>query len=214
MKFECGDLERAFSNPDLMPEAVAHIKACEACRLEYKLWMDISSTARELHEEWESPNLWGRIRLELESEARRIRKPLWRNAALWAAVAAALVITVSPILISHRARQPFPPEAATTGADRDFLTEQALADVEKTETAYRKSIDHLAHLAEPKLADGTSLAAVNAREKLLMIDSAIADTRTSVASNRFNLHLQSTLAELYREKQQTLKELLTSDKAN
>jgi hypothetical protein len=96
----------------------------------------------------------------------------------------------------------------------DFLTEQALLEVEKNEAAYRKSIEHLSQLAEPKLEDSSSAVAVNAQEKLLMLDAAIADTRGNVATNRFNLHLQTTLAELYREKQQTLKELLTGDQSN
>ena len=46
MKFECGDLERALANPDLMPEAKEHLKACAACRQEYRLWTDVSAAAR------------------------------------------------------------------------------------------------------------------------------------------------------------------------
>jgi hypothetical protein len=47
-----------------------------------------------------------------------------------------------------------------------------------------------------------------------MLDSAISDTRNNVAFNRFNVSLQKTLAKLYREKQRTLEELLTSDQNN
>jgi hypothetical protein len=72
----------------------------------------------------------------------------------------------------------------------------------------------LARLAKPKLENSSSALAVNTQEKLLMLDAAIADTRSNVASNRFNLRLQTTLADLYQEKQQTLKELLTSDQNN
>ena len=47
-----------------------------------------------------------------------------------------------------------------------------------------------------------------------MLDSAITDTRSNVAVNRFNVRLQKTLADLYREKQQTLEELLKRDQNN
>ncbi len=68
MKFECGDLDRALRNPELMPEAREHLKVCPVCRREYQLWADISSTARELHSEWETPALWNNIKAQLAAE--------------------------------------------------------------------------------------------------------------------------------------------------
>ena len=78
MKFECGDLERALANPDLMPEAREHLKTCAVCRQEYRLWMDISSAAKELHEDWESKDLWPRIQERLEAE-RRASVSRWKD---------------------------------------------------------------------------------------------------------------------------------------
>ena len=70
MKFECGDLERALAVSDLMPEAKEHLRSCPVCRGEYRLWQDISSAGRDLHEEWESPNRYGlAIRQALEGGA-------------------------------------------------------------------------------------------------------------------------------------------------
>ena len=95
MKFECGDLERALANPDLMPEAREHLKDCPSCRQEFRLWTDISSAARELHEDWETPGLWAQIREKLEAEPKP--KPAvgrWQDWRVWAAVAAAIVIAV------------------------------------------------------------------------------------------------------------------------
>jgi hypothetical protein len=104
--------------------------------------------------------------------------------------------------------------AAPLSSNRDFLTEEALREVEKSETAYRRSIDKLSRLAKPKLQKSASPVAVSYREKLLMLDSAISETRSNLAQNRFNVHLQRELADLYREKQQTLQELLTRDQKN
>ena len=103
---------------------------------------------------------------------------------------------------------------ALQAGNRDFLTEQALKEVERKENAYRQSIDKLSQLAEPKLQSAASAVAVNYREKLVMLDSAIAETRANLDQNRFNVRLQTELANLYREKQDTLKELLTRDQKN
>jgi hypothetical protein len=98
--------------------------------------------------------------------------------------------------------------------DQAFLTEQALRDVEKNEAAYRDSIDRLSQLAKPKLDNPASAVAVSYHEKLLLIDSAISETRANLDQNRFNVGLQNNLADLYRQKQQTLQEILTSDQKN
>lgn len=216
MKFECGDLERALAVSDLMPEAREHLKTCAECRREYRLWTEISSGARELHEEWESKDLWPQIRRAIEAEPKPSR-PWWKERKIWALAAAIILAVVLPLRFWHgtgQQAQPVPQTASASPRDQDFLTDRALHEVEKNEAAYRKSIEKLSQLAQSKLATATSPNVVNAREKLMLLDSAIADTRANVASNRFNVHLQTTLADLYREKQQTLQELLSRDRKN
>lgn len=217
MKFECGDLDRALATPELMPEAREHLKQCAACRREYRVWTEISSTAKELHEEWESPELWRRIRTALEAEPKA--KPVWWKEWKTWAIAAVVLIGVSVALIrpwQHTGTQPQLENSSLVlnAGNRDFLTEQALDEVERTEAAYRQSIEKLSLLAAPKLQNPASPTAVNCREKLAMLDSAISETRTSLDQNRFNVRLQTELANLYQEKQKTLKELLTSDRKN
>jgi hypothetical protein len=217
MKFECGDLDRALSMPELMPEAREHLKQCAACRREYRVWTEISTAAKELHQEWESPELWPRIQRAIESEPKP-RPVWWKEWKMWAIAAAALICVSMAIIrpwehAQAPASQPGIPVALNAG-NRDFLTEQALKEVERTENAYRQSIDKLSQLAEPKLQSAASAMAVNYREKLVMLDSAIAETRANLDQNRFNVRLQMELANLYREKQDTLKELLTRDQKN
>jgi len=222
MKFECGDLERALAQPELMPEAREHLKDCADCRREYRLWVDISSTAKHLHHDWESPSLWPKIREVLETE-HQPAPVWWRQWRIWAVAAGVCVAAVLapffwrralPPAVATVARQAPAPAAAAARTDEDFLTEQALLEVEKSEAAYRQSIEKLSHLAEPKLKSASSARVINEREKLLTLDSAIAETRANVKLNRFNVHLQTALADLYREKQQTLQELLTRDQKN
>jgi hypothetical protein len=212
MKFECGDLDRAMANSDLLPEAREHFKTCAACRREYRLWNEISTSARELHEEWDTPALWPAIRETLEAE----RKPeilWWKQWKTWT-IAAALAIAIAVPLWLWRHSPSTAPITQATSSTPDFLTEQALREVETSEAAYRQSIDKLSKLAAPKLATASSPAVVNERERLSLLDSAIAETRANVASNRFNIRLQTALADLYRQKQETLHELLSHDAKN
>jgi hypothetical protein len=219
MKFECGDLDRALEASELMPEAREHLKQCSACRREYRLWNDISATGRQLHEEWDSPALWPQIRSTLEAEPKPGDTPAWRRQWKVWAIAAAVLVGIGLLLmprLQQAVRTRNLPGAARIGApaDRDFLTEQALREVQRTEGAYRQSIEKLSQLAQPKLAGGTSALSANYQEKLLLIDSAISDTRANLDHNRFNVRLQTELADLYREKQQTLQELLARDQKN
>jgi hypothetical protein len=202
-----------------MPEAREHLRDCATCRREYRIWVEISSAAKQLHEEWETPELWGRIRAGIEAE-RKPQAPWWKTWKAWA-VAAAIVIGVSVGVVRPWERVAGPSAspsssgfAALNAGGRDFLTEQALKEVESAETAYRQSIEKLSQLAQPKLKNAASPAEVNCREKLVMLDSAIAETRANLDHNRFNVQLQTALANLYREKQETLKELLTRDQKN
>jgi hypothetical protein len=216
MKFECGDLERALAISELMPEAREHLKTCAACRREYRVWNDISAAAKELHQEWDTPTLWPMIRKAVEAEPKPRPKPVWwKEWKIWAVAAAVLIGTV--LLSRPWQWTPAPasnteaPSAAPLSSSSDFLTEKALQEVERNETSYRRSIEKLSQIAEPKIERSASPVTVSYREKLLMLDSAISETRTNLTQNRFNVHLQRELADLYREKKQTLEELLTRD---
>jgi len=216
MKFECGDLERALANPDLMAEAQEHLRECPACRNEYRIWNDISNVAKQLHCEWDSPDLWPSIRAAIEAE-REIPKRTRMRWKLWVAAAAAAAVALFAIVRWPQTTTLRPKDnnqvAALSG--RDLLTEQALQEVEKNETAYQHSIEELFRLAQPKL-DGRASSPIVAsyREKLQILDSAILETRSNIAQNRFNACLQTELAGLYREKRHTLQEVLTDDKRN
>jgi hypothetical protein len=49
------------------------------------------------------------------------------------------------------------------------------------------------------------------REKLRLLDAAIADCRAEVKKNRFNAHLRRELLAMYREKQSTLQQLMEGE---
>ena len=202
MIFQCGDLERALRTPELMPDARRHAERCAACRLQLYLWAEISRVAPELHQEWESQSLWPRIRDRLAAEpARRPARRLWQ----WG-LAAAATVTLAVALVTPR-QGPRP-------ADQDLLTDAALEQVEQAESAYARSIDKLAAVADPGLERSPSPLAAAYREKLTLLDAAIAEAKSNAAQNQYNAYLRTELASLYREKKKTLQDWMDYAKRN
>jgi hypothetical protein len=103
-------------------------------------------------------------------------------------------------------RQPPVPQPA--GAEHRLLGEQALQDVERAELDYVQSIERLSTLAAPALTSPPSELLTIHREKLLLLDAAIAECRAQVERNRFNTHLRRELLAMYQEKRKTLEEIL------
>ena len=199
MIFQCADLDRALQFPELMPDARAHAESCERCREQLYLWAEISRVAPQLHEKWETPDLWSRIHADLAAAApRRNLVPIWR----WS-LAAAAVVLLALVLVRPWRQQ-----------SRQFLTDEALQQVQQAESAYARSIDKLSQVAEPALDRSPSPLAGAYREKLLVLDSEIAELKATVEGNRYNVYLQTQLASLYREKQKTLQEWLEYAKRN
>jgi hypothetical protein len=120
-----------------------------------------------------------------------------------AAAAALIVAAVFLISPSEPSRQA-----------QELLTEQALRDVEAAEAAYIRSIDNLSRAAQPILAKQNSDILTVYREKLMLLDTAIAEVRAQAEANRFNAHLQLQIASLYREKQHTLEEVVNRERQN
>ena len=201
MIFQCKDLERALRSPELMPDARAHAERCEQCREQLYLWSEISRLAPGLHEEWGSPALWPRIRSDLVAVApSRKAIPIWR----WTLAAAAVVTLAVAMFVPWRGGQP----------SRNFLTEDALYEVQTAESAYARSIAKLSAVAGDGLEQSPTPLAAAYREKLALLDSAIADVKANVDGNRYKVYLQTQLASLYREKQKTLQEWLENAKRN
>ena len=201
MIIQCSDLERALRTPELMPDARAHAEHCEKCREQLYLWSEISRLAPQLHREWESPALWPRIHEALAAEPPRARFHPWR----WA-LAAAAVMSLAMLLAR--------PWRVAGPASRELMTESALEEVQQAEAAYARSIEKLSALATPGLRNSPSPLAAAYREKLLLLDSEIGELKAGAEYNRYNTYLQTELASLYREKQQTLRDWLENAKTN
>jgi anti-sigma-K factor RskA len=211
MNVTCNDRERIFLDGTAEEWAAleTHAAACAACGDEVRRWKDLSAAAADLHREWESPSLWPRIEQALleQSAASQRRGRFfgsWNLSSLLWQTAAALVLI-----------------ALTAGVfvfvmDRDdhgrfagsLLPDPAVREVERAEAAYERAIDKLDAQTRPQLENASTPLMASYREKLLVLDGAISDLKSQAVGNPGNGHLRRQLLAMYREKQDTLEQVL------
>ena len=215
MNITCDDRERIFldGSPEEWSALEQHTNTCAVCAEELRVWKQLSTVAGELRDYQESPALWARIESSLRQHQAvpAPRKSFWSSPDFWrhispawqSALVGALVVALaisSGYLYTHRTVSP-------VNHGNTLLRTGALAEVERTERDYMAAIDKLASDAAPQLGTDTPLMA-SYREKLLVLDSAIADLRVQAGENPSNAHLRYQLLAMYQEKQQTLQDVL------
>jgi len=213
MNVQCSDRERIFLDGTAEEWAAleAHAAGCAACRAEVQAWQGLSRAASELHQEWDSAWLWPRIERALEEDSARRARP-WRERLArafrplglgWQTAAAGLllaVLTAGTLWVLTGPRVP--------GPERALLPDPAVREVERAEAAYERAIDKLDAQARPQLESASTPLLASYREKLQVLDSAIAELKSEAGRNPANAHLRRQLQAMYMEKQETLKQVL------
>jgi hypothetical protein len=166
-------------------------------------WNDLSTTARSLRTTWPSDLLWPRIERSLREERRR--PPVWVSVRRIAA--AALLTAGLGGTMWYSLRE----QAHEAAFDRRIIQNSALDEVEKAENAHVAAIAKLEQLAENKLDESETPIMVSYKEKLMLLDEAIAECETAIDRNRQNAHVRKQLLAMYSEKQQTLEDVLRED---
>lgn len=219
MKAGCRDLERALSGgePKLLAAVEEHAQECPACAAQLTQWRRISDAAPSLKKSWDSPELWPAIRQRLAEEsqkpAARETPRAWLRWLPAGALGALFAIATAGLWVFRDSggRDPLASRWETT---RDpILAESAADEVEAAEKNYIDSIERLSKVAGPRLANASTPLALNYRERLAVLDSAIADLKSSIEENRYNTHLRRELLAAYREKQQALQDLMKEVKS-
>jgi len=220
MNVTCKDRDRILEDGTTAEWEVleAHAASCAPCAEEVRTWKSLSIAAQELQDYTPSPSLWPRIERALAEEAARkaqhpVRKgwlsflPVislgWQTALAGAFV---LILTISAgWLYIHK------PDVSED-TDQSLLKNKALKEVQSAEIAYERAIDKLAAEAKPQLDNPETPLLANYHEKLLVLDSAIADLRAPAGLNPSNAQLRYQLLAMYQEKQRTLEEVLEARK--
>ena len=175
---------------------------------------ELSDAARSLHREWESPKLWPAIAAEIAAIERAernaaVRRRRWQTLA--AAAAVVLAVAASVILMRDRGWRAVEPAAPTAHANAWSLSDDALSEIERAEAQYIAAIEALATKATAASNASAPPLVAHLRERLLVIDTAIADCRAEIERNRFNAHLRRQLLSMYQEKRRTLEEILKQE---
>jgi len=216
MNVTCSDRDRIFEDGTLAEWAAleGHATSCPLCAEEIRVWKSLSVAAAELRDRSDNPSFWPRIERALAEEAarntRRAGRKSWFSLvssfprAWQTALAGAFVLAVTVSagwLLIHR-------PARTADNDNSLLKSSALKEVESAETAYERAIDKLAAEAKLQLENPATPLLANYHEKLLVLDSAIAELRAQAGMNPSNAQLRYQLLAMYQEKQRTLEEVL------
>ena len=199
MTITCTEIDNLLMEGDTLALATAakHAETCAACAETLAGWNEISATARGMRETWTNDMLWPRIERAVARERRRPVRQLLQ-------VAAALAIFLGMAAVvwtTIRTRQ----------FDRVILQASAVDEVERAERQHVAAIDRLEKLAEAKLETPATPLMVNYKEKLMLLDDAIAECQTGIQHNRNNAHLRKQLLAIYSEKQRTLRDVLREE---
>ena len=200
MNIDCNNIDDLLleGDPRSMELAAQHARRCPECAEKLDGWNDITGTAQSLQADWPSDMLWPRIQRALKAEKRnRIIATTWRVAA-----AAILIIGLgagSWFAARHSRNAAF---------DRAIIQVSALDEVERAEQAHLAAIDHLEKVTDPKLEQASSPLMVSYKEKLMLLDDAIAECQTNIDRNRQNANLRKQLLAIYSEKQRTLEQVM------
>lgn len=202
MNTRCERIDDLLLAGDALSLAAAeqHANACDACRDKLASWNEISDVARGLRADWQNDMLWPRIERALRNERAHSRMQRWQIAA--AVLVFAMLGGIAWFAHVRTEQKQF---------DRVILRETALEQVEKAEQAHIAAINQLETVAAPKLEKDDSPLMVSYKEKLMLLDDAIAECHKNIDSNRQNAHLREQLLTMYSEKQHTLQDVLKEE---
>jgi hypothetical protein len=222
VKARCRNLDEALRTeaPSLLAAMEAHAEGCAACRRELSEWKELRAAGPSLKKAWDSPRLWPQIHQALAEESQKAGSAgaaapsasglRWLPAA---AMVALFGIATAGLWVFRNSGGREPLTSSWQASRAPLLTDQAFDEVEAAEKTYVASIQKLSRLAEPRLANTASPLMVNYREKLNLLDTAIADLKSSIDQNRYNTHLRKELIAAYQEKQRTLQNLMKEVKS-
>ena len=196
MTINCERIEDLLFEGDAASLALAetHAAQCRSCREKLDDWNDIATTAKSLHTTWQNDMLWPRIQRSL------------RPSYGWMRIAAAVIVMIgisASVWWAVRVRT-----KQDKAYDQAILRTTALDDVERAEKAHVEAIDKLEKLAAPKLDEPQTPILVSYKEKLMLLDDAIAECQQNIDQNRKNAQVRKQLLAMYSEKQRTLQDVL------
>ena len=144
--------------------------------------------------------LWPRIERAIRAikdERSRTRTRVWQ-------IAAALILLTALGAAAWIAQR----RMHAADFDNTIIRVSAIDEVERAEQAHIAAINHLETLTASKLDQPSTPLLVSYKEKLMMLDDAIAECQGAINKNRQNAYLRTQLLTMYSEKQRTLQDVM------
>lgn len=206
MNIQCSELDDLLfdASPLAMETAARHAEQCAECAEKLAAWNEIEATAQSMRGNWDSDLLWPRIERALAQQQPQKRP---RSKWLWQ-IAAGFLLTIGlggTVLYTVRV------QTHDAAFDRDILRLAAMDEVERAERTHLEAIARLEKLADARLEDAQTPLMISYKEKLMLLDEAIAECEANIEQNRQNAHLRKQLLAMYSDKQQTLADVLRED---
>jgi hypothetical protein len=204
MNIQCHQLDDLLLEGDTfsMQTAARHAQGCPECLEKLTAWNEISDTAKGMTASWNSDLLWPRIDRALKVEQRHSFRSQWLRIA--AAVVLTAGIAATTLFVVREGRN-----EAIYG--NKILNVAAVDEVERAEEQHKAAIAQLEKLAEARLEDADAPLMISYKEKLMLLDDAIAECQTNIERNRQNAHVRKQLLAMYSEKQRTLQDVLREE---
>jgi hypothetical protein len=204
MKIHCTEFDNLLLEGDAysMDIAEKHAATCAACSETLTSWKEISQTARGMQTTWQTDMLWPRIERSIRAEKKRM--PPWMTIAASFAIFAIVGVMAWTAVVRVKANR----------FEKMIIASGKIDAVREAEKKHREAIAALEEQTEDALEDPASPLLVSYKEKLMLLDDAIAQCETAIQQNRRNAHLRKQLLAMYSEKQRTLQEVLREETSN
>lgn len=193
------------ATPVSMELAARHAAECASCAETLAVWSELSQTAASLRTRWDNDTHWPRIERAIRAERKRSTPRFSWQVAAAVLLAVALGATMFQLVRKQTREAAF---------DRTILQISAMDEVERAERVHVQAIESLEELADARLDDAETPLMLSYREKLMLLDDAIAECQSNIDRNRQNAHLRRQLLAIYSDKQQTLQDVLREDSSH
>ncbi|MFC1539078.1 hypothetical protein ACFL6H_06630 [Candidatus Latescibacterota bacterium] len=211
----CNDFWKKYEDTGLTPDLELHLAGCKKCQREMQIETALDRSLNVLPR-YEAPDrIWDNICVELPvnsvpdtSIGKKIRGLLrkifsFKNSFFpKPLLAGASVAVIAIICVLYFSNRPLTP------GQKLKLQAEAIEQIERTEQEYLSSIARLSELAEAKKANINPEIYDVYEEKLAVLDNYILECREAINENKYNPHARTYLAMAYKEKTETLKEII------
>ena len=214
----CNDFWKKYEDTGLTPELEQHLARCEKCQMEMQIENALDSSLKILPR-FEAPDrIWNNICLELQTDlapdtsglslrekVKRSLKNIFSVNMLFfprPLFAGVIITLIALIWIFYFNTGPL------TSQQKLKLQAEAIEEIERTEKEYLDSIARLTELAEDNKDNINPEIYDIYWEKLTILDDYILECKEAINENKYNPQVRYYLATAYKEKTETLREMI------